>query len=153
VKLLQGDCIDILKTLEDNSIDAIVTDLQIGKAGEYLVCADLILKGYVAYPSEQGLPYDVVADLDDRLIKIQVKTTRSVRPIPQRKKYTPAYLFHITRCGKHGKKKYSDKDFDVMALVALDTRKIAYIKMSEARKTIHLSKDKFNSLNDIRRII
>jgi adenine-specific DNA-methyltransferase len=26
VKLLQGDCLDILKTLEDNSIDAIVTD-------------------------------------------------------------------------------------------------------------------------------
>ena len=34
--------------------------LQIGKAGEYLVCADLILKGYIAFLSEQGLPYDVI---------------------------------------------------------------------------------------------
>ena len=32
--------------------------LQIGKAGEYLVCADLIMKGFIAFPSEQGLPYD-----------------------------------------------------------------------------------------------
>ena len=40
-------------------------DLQIGKAGEYLVCADLILRGFVAYPSEQGLPYDIVLDTED----------------------------------------------------------------------------------------
>jgi len=37
-----------------------IDDMQVGKAGEYLVCADLISKGYVAYLSEQGLPYDVV---------------------------------------------------------------------------------------------
>ena len=37
-------------------------DLQVGKAGEYLVCFDLIMKGFVAYPSEQGLPYDLVLD-------------------------------------------------------------------------------------------
>ena len=30
-----------------------ISDLQIGKAGEYIVCADLILKGFVAFPSEQ----------------------------------------------------------------------------------------------------
>jgi len=43
-------------------------ELQIGKAGEYLVCADLILKGFIAYPSEQGLPYDVFLDIDGKLI-------------------------------------------------------------------------------------
>ena len=32
--------------------------LQIGKAGEYLVCADLIMKGFIAFPSEQGLSFD-----------------------------------------------------------------------------------------------
>ena len=60
-------------------------ELQIGKAGEYLVCADLILKGFVAYPSEQGLPYDVVLDIDGKLYKVQVKTTTTYRTIPQRK--------------------------------------------------------------------
>jgi hypothetical protein len=28
-----------------------IEDMQIGKAGEYLVCADLIMRGYIAYPS------------------------------------------------------------------------------------------------------
>ena len=41
----------------------ISNELQKGKAGEYLVCADLILKGFVAFISEQGLPYDVVLDI------------------------------------------------------------------------------------------
>ena len=62
-----------------------ISDLQIGKAGEYLVCADLILQGHIAFPSEQGLPYDVVFEYKDRLYKVQVKTTRAPRNIPQRK--------------------------------------------------------------------
>ena len=49
--------------------------LQIGKAGEYLVCADLIMKGFIAFPSEQGLPYDVLLDNGKKLLKVQVKTT------------------------------------------------------------------------------
>jgi len=113
------------------------------------VCADLILKGHVAYLSEQGLPYDVVCDYNGRLIKIQVKATRKVRPIPQRAKHTPAYLFHIKRCGKGGAKEYTHDDFDVMALVALDTKKIAYISIKSARRTMHLNIEKFDSLADI----
>lgn len=126
-----------------------ISDLQIGKAGEYLVCADLILKGHVAYLSEQGLPYDVVCDYKGRLIKIQVKTTRKARPIPQRAKNTPAYLFHIKRCGKGGLKQYGVCDFDVMALVALDSKKIAYINISNSRRTMHLNMEKFDLLADI----
>jgi len=57
-----------------------INDLQAGKAGEYLVCADLIVKGYVAFPSEQGLPFDVVLDVQGRLLRVQVKTTRRLRP-------------------------------------------------------------------------
>jgi hypothetical protein len=33
-----------------------------GKAAEHLVCADLLMKGYNAFLSAQGLPYDVVID-------------------------------------------------------------------------------------------
>ena len=50
--------------------------LQIGKAGEYLVCADLIMKGFIAFPSEQGLPYDVLVDNGEKLLKVQVKTPK-----------------------------------------------------------------------------
>ena len=57
-------------------------ELQTGKAGEYLVCADLILKGFVAFPSEQGLPYDVLLDTGEKIIRIQVKTTSGPRIVP-----------------------------------------------------------------------
>jgi hypothetical protein len=112
-----------------------LTDLAAGKAGEYLVCADLILKGHVAFPSEQGLPYDVIAQINGRLYKIQVKTTRGPRPVPQRKEYIPAYLFHI-RCGKGGIKQYGNDDVDIFALVALDTKCISYIPASDIRSTM-----------------
>lgn len=130
-----------------------ISDLQIGKAGEYLVCADLIMRGYVAYLSEQGLSYDVVVDIKGRLVRLQVKTTRTVRAIPQRKNFTPAYLFHIRRAGKGGHRNYNGDEFDGMALVALDTRMIAYIKMEEARQTLHLNHEKMNTLSEFERIL
>jgi hypothetical protein len=55
-----GDNLPILRQLPDKCVDLILTDLQLGKAGEYLVCADLILKGHIAFPSEQGLSFEVV---------------------------------------------------------------------------------------------
>ena len=44
-------------------------ELQIGKAGEYIVCADLIIQNYIAFLSEQGLPYDIIMDSGDRLFR------------------------------------------------------------------------------------
>jgi len=121
-------------------------DLQIGIAGEHLVCADLIKKGYKAYLSDQGLSYDVIADIDGKLYKVQVKTTSKYRAIPQRKKYTPAYLFWIRRCGKGGKKTYTEGDFDFMALVALDKGIIGYLKPDLVRGTMHLNEKKLRGL-------
>ena len=123
-----------------------IQDLQIGVAGEHLVCADLIKKGYNAYLSDQGLSYDVIADIDGKLYKIQVKTTSKYRAVPQRKKYTPAYLFWIKRCGKGGKKSYTEKDFDFMALVALDKNIIGYLKPNLAKGTMHLNEQKLKDL-------
>jgi predicted AAA+ superfamily ATPase len=77
-----------------------IDDMQAGKAGEYLVCADLIAKGYVAYLSEQGLPYDVVLDTGDSLLKIQVKATRTHKQTPQRVSNINTYAFNVKRCGK-----------------------------------------------------
>src|SRR5690554_7519452 len=71
--------------------------LQIGKAGEYLVCADLIMKGFIAFPSEQGLPYDILLDTGEKLLKVQVKTTEKARSVQQRKNPIPAYIFSIKR--------------------------------------------------------
>jgi hypothetical protein len=43
-------------------IDHRSRELEMGKAAEHLVCADLLMKGYNAFLSAQGLPYDVVID-------------------------------------------------------------------------------------------
>lgn len=112
-------------------------ELQKGKAGEYLVCADLILKGFVAYPSEQGLPYDVVLDNGKKLIKVQVKTTEGYRIVPQRSKVTQCYVFNIKRHGKNNLSRYEYKDVDVFALVCLNTRKIGYLTHGQMPSTVN----------------
>jgi len=123
-----------------------INDLQIGKAGEYLVCADLILKGHIAYPSEQGLHYDIVCDYEGTLLRIQVKTTRKPLPVPQRQVRTEKYLFHIRRCGKGGRQSYSDSDIDIIAIVALDTKTIGYIPVKDTKQTMFfLPEDGFST--------
>lgn len=108
-----------------------ISDLEIGKAAEHLVVADLILAGYRAYLTDQGLPYDVVLDDGGRFYRVQVKATRGRRAVPQRAAHTPGYLFHVRRSGKGGKRRYSDSDFDLVALVALDIRAIAYLPLAD----------------------
>ena len=113
-----------------------INDLQLGKAGEYLVCADLILKGHVAFPSEQGLSFDVVLSAKNKLYKLQIKSTRQPMAVPQRTNRTDKYIFHIRRCGKGGRQSYKVGDVDIFALVALDTRSIGYLKASTVKQTM-----------------
>lgn len=113
-----------------------LSDLQAGKAGEYLVCADLILKGYIAFPTEQGLPYDVMLEAHDRLYKIQVKTTRCPMAVPQRVKRTEKYCFNVRRCGKGGRRSYRSEEVDIFALVALDSKVIGYVLAKDAKQTM-----------------
>lgn len=113
-----------------------INDLQIGKAGEYLVCADLITKGYIAFPSEQGLSFDVVLLVDNILYKIQVKTTRCPQPVPQRVQRTDKYLFHVRRCGKGGRRSYFINEIDIFALVGLDSKVIGYLSSDQVKQTM-----------------
>ena len=99
------------------------------------MCADLILKGYVAFPSEQGLSFDVVL-VGEKLYKLQVKTTRGLAAVPQRVKRTDKYLFHVRRCGKGGRRSYTQSEVDIFALVALDTKTIGYLKASDTKQTM-----------------
>ncbi len=116
-------------------------ELQIGKAGEYLVCADLIMKGLVAFPSEQGLPYDVLVDNGKRLLKVQVKTTTAPRIVPQRAKDSYAYIFTIKRHGKRNTQIYDDGEVDIFALVCLDTRLVGYLRNEEMPTTVNFRVD------------
>ena len=118
---------------ENNTLE----NLEVGKAGEHLVCADLILKGYKAYLSDQGLPYDVIVDIGDKLLRVQVKTTIHSSFIPQRKTNYKSYKFYCKRCGKGGKKQYSNDDFDIMAFVCIEDNLIGYLKIEDVRSTMY----------------
>lgn len=111
-----------------------IDDLELGKAAEYLVVADLILQGQRAYLTDQGLPYDVVVDIDGRLLRIQVKATRCCRPVPQRAAFTPGYFFHVRRSGKGGRRRYVGSEFDIIAFAAMDVRAIAYMPFCDGVK-------------------
>ena len=115
--------------------------LQIGKAGEYLVCADLIMKGFIAFPSEQGLPYDILLDTGEKLLKVQVKTTEKPRKVQQRAKDSFAYVFSIKRAGVNGKTRYGEREIDLFALVCLDTMQIGYLTNKEMPTTINIRVD------------
>lgn len=116
-------------------------ELQIGKAGEYLVCADLILKGFVAFPSEQGLPYDVLLDNGKKLLRIQVKTTTAPRVVPQRAADSRMYIFNIKRHGKNNIQRYNRDEIDLFAMVCLDTFKVGYLVTEDMPDTINIRVD------------
>lgn len=116
-------------------------EMQIGKAGEYLVCADLIIKGFIAFPSEQGLPYDLLLDTGTRLLRVQVKTTVKARLVKQRAEPIPAYIFSIKRAGANGKTRYDENEIDLFALVCLDTMKIGYLANKDMPTTINIRVD------------
>ena len=116
----------------------VISDLSAGAAGEHLVCADLLLEGYRAFMADQNCPYDVAVDIGSRLIRIQVKATREARSLPQRKSVLPAYMWFVRKAGKEGRRMYGQDDFDMLALVALDCRRIAYMPPSRHLQTIHI---------------
>jgi hypothetical protein len=104
-----------------------ISDLELGKAAEHLVVADLILSGYRAYLTEQGLPYDAVLDDNGRLYRIQVKASRDPKKMPQHGAVGTGYLYHVRRAGKGGSRLYGDDEFDILALVGMDIRVVAYL--------------------------
>lgn len=124
-RLIMGDCRE-------------VSDLAAGTAAEHLVCAELLMMGLNAFLADQNCAYDVAVDIGGRLVRIQVKATRQQRSIPQRANHVPAYMWHVRRAGKGGRRVYGSDEFDVLALVALDCRRIAYAPPSDFKQTIHI---------------
>ena len=107
-------------------------ELNIGRAGQYLTLVDLLSKGVQAFDTAEGVSFDVVAENEGKLIRLQVKTTQKMRVL--RESANPIYFFHIKRTGKNGARFYDRKDFDAFALVALDRREVYYLKFDEQIK-------------------
>lgn len=102
-------------------------ELQLGKAGEHLVCFDLIMQGYNAFLADQGLPFDILIEKDGQINKIQ---TKSVSQLTSCGKSKNIYRFG-TRRGKGNITRVREVDVDFYAFVALDIKKVAYIPIKE----------------------
>ena len=103
----------------------------IGKIGEHLVCADLLVQGYMAFIVAEGLNYDVIVDDSGEIYnRVQVRTTQKAKTFIRTSDgitySATTHRFHI-RQGKGAKKNVEQYDVDVFAFVALDVNKIAYI--------------------------
>lgn len=98
-------------------------ELQIGKAGEHLVCYDLIMQGYNAFLADQGLPYDVLVDLDDIIKRIQVKTCTVLRDYGKSKN---VYRFSL-RSAKYGLRAIKATSIDCVAFVFTEINVVQYI--------------------------
>lgn len=118
-------------------------EIEVGTAGEHLVCADIIMGGYRAFLAAQGLPYDVVADVDGLLLRVAVKSAQRATRRPAREGDRVCYQFSVTRSrrrssGKTDARPYSQIDADIVALVALDIRQVAFVPMSLCKASMHL---------------
>jgi len=120
------------------------SELAIGLAGEHIVCADLLAMGYAPFRTEQAAPYDIAVDIGGRLIRLQVKATLGARRYPQQtQRHVTGYTWAM-RHGKRGKRSYARGSVDGFALVALDIRRVAYVR--PGRQIFQLPVSGFRSL-------
>ena len=128
-----------------------ISEMMIGSAGEHVVCADLLSQGVSAFIAGAGCPYDVVAQVGIKLVRVQVKTTARAKLYPQRdQRHVTGYIWSI-RQGKNSRRAYTEIHFDVLALVGLDSRQVAYFKIEEVRQAIQIPVSGHRNTKGIRR--
>jgi hypothetical protein len=107
--------------------------VQIGKAGEFLVCSVLELLGHqTAICNGQGFDL-LMFDDDGETYRVEVKSARS--KINQRYKFA-------TSTGSASKKLLSPDDCDIVALVALDEKMIIFkdvMQVKHKRTTVSIN--------------
>lgn len=83
--------------------------IDIGAAAEHMFAAELLKRGImVSWPSSQTIPYDLVAELPERMARIQVKGTQ---------KQGSVINFQAMKEGpKRSKVRYSQTDFDFIVV-------------------------------------
>jgi len=109
-------------------MEHISKELNIGRAGEYIALADLILKGEKAFLTDQGMNYDLVVDKEGKMIRLQVKTTQKIRTSfsSSQNRKSSGYFFHLRRAGKGAKRRFEIGEFEGFALVILDKKEVFY---------------------------
>lgn len=101
-------------------------ELQTGKAGEHLVCCDLIIQGISAFLADAGLPYDVLFDKGSGIKRIQVKTSTHKADYGGSKN---VYRFSL-RSAKGANRAIEANKVDFIAFVFLDKRIVQYLPVN-----------------------
>lgn len=85
----------------------------LGSSSELFAASRFVLKGHCVYfPAMSQSKADFVADVDGRLVKVQVKSATQFNP-----KYP--HLIQV-RLGGSGRTRYEAEDFDLLAIVFQD---------------------------------
>jgi len=101
-----------------------------GVRGELLVAEKLISMGWAAsIPIGDSDPFDIVANKNDKVRRIQVKTTLVQRTYPSSR---PHYQFQLAK-GKSSKTPYSAGQVDFFVCCALDSLRFWVIPLPEVR--------------------
>lgn len=111
--------------------DEYVSELEMGKCGEYYAIFRLSKQGFVCFLSDQGLPYDIVVEANGRLLKGQVRSTLKMRDYGKSKN---VYRFS-TRTGKGYGRAALQGACDFYAFVVIEEEKIAFMSSSELSST------------------
>jgi hypothetical protein len=102
---------------------------RIAKAGEYLTAFELTARGFDVSIAAEGLPYDLLAQIANRVLRVQVKT--AARPV-----WDERYVFD-TKLGSHKgpnrSRVYDGADIDLFALVALNLKRVAFISRQDVK--------------------
>jgi hypothetical protein len=115
--------------------DGLSMGLQVGKAGEHLACAALLLQGFNTFFADPGLPYDLLIDRGmGKFLRVQVKSTCDIsnaRPgrTPNSVR-APVYCFAMRRSNR-GERRFTLDACDYLAFVALDIRCVAFLHVSQ----------------------
>lgn len=104
------------------------------RAGEFLVACELILLGVDVSIAAEGRPYDLIADIAGKLIRIQIKTAGAPRTNSNWKALHYRFsLAHGSHKAETLSRAYSSGDADVFALVAMDIRRVVFITVKSTR--------------------
>lgn len=120
---------------------------QVGQVGEAYVLFRLRSFGYKVYSVSEGLPYDLIADVNNVLIRVQVKTTQQANC--GRLKFI-GWRGRYAKTGSHGasKEKYKDNECDVFAYFAMSLEK-AFFKKSEGDMCAEFSASYFADSDEL----
>lgn len=109
------------------------SEIEVGRTGEYFTLFALAKQGYQCCLSAHMLPYDIVVDVGDRILRGQVKSTLKYGDFG---KSRSVYRFGMS-CGKGSKTPREVSCSDFYAFVAIEDERIAFIPtpMLESKST------------------